>query len=214
MGLNPFWLVIEYIPVNAKYIYIVTESNKHGHWCHDILQALRNDIQSKFPRSYVIIRKGGQYDYIFVLLSMFTQSGVFIASPSTLSFFAALSNVNGKIFLPRKTFYGNSFNCCKNLETMSHSPICIWRNKISGELTPIEKITSTQMIETLRNETYINFYPTMKMALGKRIRDVINIFPDPLSFEYYVNYVYKNIKRGPLEKHQTTFCYENAVSQI
>jgi hypothetical protein len=168
MGLLPFHHIVNVIPSQAEFIFIVTEGSNPQDYqhvrsvCKPVLQALADKIKLKFPKANVVIRSGGRHhDALFELFDMFVYSSVVITSASSFSTYMALSNSNGKVFLPYRRFMGHfnltcygSVGSCGNVHTLHDGfPINFWIRNDGTKLSE-RTITSQDMIDILENKTY------------------------------------------------------------
>lgn len=107
MGLLPFRHIISHIPVNTKYIMILTEGTRQGtaaqfyKGCPAIVDALRSDVAAAFPTLEVVIRQGG---HIFEVFALLIHSRIVICSSSSFCFYIATSNPHGHVYFPKRYF--------------------------------------------------------------------------------------------------------------
>ena len=173
MGLLQFHDIIDNIPSTAKYIFILTDDiihtgrmNSYGrlphfmmnaveHLCRPILEALVHDIHHAFPSAHVVIRRGGNGEMFFEILSMLMNSSTVICSASTFCFHFALMNPSGRIILPSMWFHGEKeLNCCGNVE-MHPLMKSVWKwIAPNGHVLNESNIAVETMIHILRNRSY------------------------------------------------------------
>lgn len=172
MGLLQFHDVVDNIPSTAKYIFILTEDEIHTgrmngdnrlpnemkavvHLCRPILEALAHDIQKAFPAARVVVRRGGNGELFFEVLSMLMYSPTVICSASTFCFYFALLNPHGKVILPSWWFHGElELNCCGNVQMLpSMKPIGKWITP-DGQVLTESNFAVESMIQILRNRSY------------------------------------------------------------
>lgn len=157
MGLLAFHHIKKLIPSHVKYIFILTEDRDYNrHLCRPILDALHNDIQSKYPNAYVVLRRGG---YKIEILAMLMHSRITICSLSTFCFFFATSNKLGQVYIPsrhyfrRNNWYGQKIEL-NNIHTLNNTSICSWFWLNGTRIMKDEDLTAEIMIRTLRDEKY------------------------------------------------------------
>lgn len=173
MGLLQFHDIIDNIPSTAKYIFILTDDEIHTgrmnsegrlprfiidavvQLCRPVLDALAHDIQKAFPSAHVVVRRGGNGEMFFEILSMMMYSSTVICSTSTFCFHFAIMNPSGRVILPSWWFHGEkALNCCGNVEMLSHiQPVFKWIAP-NGQVLNESTITVEAMLQILRNRTY------------------------------------------------------------
>ena len=152
MGLLSFHHIKKLIPLDAKYIFILTEDIDYNrHLCRPVLDALQSDIKAQFSQAHVIIRRGG---YKVEVLAMLIHSRITICSLSTFCYFFATSNTNGQVFIPKSKWFGQVIEI-NNIHTLNVSAIYKWIRSNGTLVKDVNELTAEFMIETLRNESYV-----------------------------------------------------------
>lgn len=151
MGLSPFHFILDNIANEAKYIFILTEKPMPSHeaLCKPILEALRDDVSTKFPNSTVVLRRGGN---IIVVYDMLMNSKLVLCSASSFCFYAATSNVHGQVFFPGRKYYNQYINIA-NIHTIRNIR-SIYEWKINGIEYNESTLSPTFAINLLRNRSY------------------------------------------------------------
>ena len=172
MGLLQFHDVIDSIPRDAKYIFILTEDEVHTgrmsgssrfphemnaviNLCRPILEALSHDIQKAFPTARVVVRRGGNGELFFEVLAMMMYSSTVICSVSTFCFYFALSNPHGRVILPSWSFHGHlELDCCGNVVMRPDMKAVGKWIAPDGQVMSDTNFAVESMIEILRNRSY------------------------------------------------------------
>ena len=133
MGLVPYRFIVDRIPADAKYVFIVTEASYgQGHTrqsrssglCVPIIDGLVAQIRGRAPHAHVVVRAGGGGDSLFVTIAMLVHSPIAFCSSSTFCYHFSVIRTSGKLYLPTDAgyFYGVNLNCCGGVvETMMDS---------------------------------------------------------------------------------------------
>jgi len=163
MGLTQFHTILNLIPDDSKFIMILTEGNTLS---NAILSVLRDRILAKFPSvTQVIIREGGS---IFSPIVSLAYAKTVICSASSFCFYFASSNVNGKVYIPTRRFYGHLVNTDNFCTLENQSAVWRWFNSDNSPMDvnfhswPEQKRNdakfiqekSTEMLAILENQTY------------------------------------------------------------
>lgn len=162
MGLLPFFAILSHIPVQSKYIFIVTESEfgQNADICVPIEEELANEIGKAFPKAQVVIRRGGD---VFQIYAMLAHCDVVICSASSFCFYGATANVEGQVYLPTRPFY-NSYINTNNIHTMENATsVYEWHmNGIDYNDTshpPIEIV-----MKILHDRSYQHYHPRIPLT--------------------------------------------------
>jgi len=140
--------IVSRIPVNARHIYILAESTsrnkkKSTHGCNDECSLIHyfvyKSLIKKFPKSLVVLKKGGNIYLDFVRLVL---SNTTICSASTFCFYAALGHNQSAVYFPRTKLIANplesSFSNIELGQSFVWMPITVTLNStlsgISDEL--------------------------------------------------------------------------------
>ena len=169
MGLIPYRFILNRLPKDTKFVFIVTEASfydatdsseevtsaydessslsRNHELCVPIITELVRCIRQRLPKAQVVVRAGGTPETMFLTAAMLVYSKITFCSESTFCFHFATSKPNGKLYLPENNgiFYDTNLDCCDNdhiIETLTNAfPITDWRHP-GNTLCPYYYISS------------------------------------------------------------------------
>mmetsp|Transcript_13861 Transcript_13861/g.20747 ORF Transcript_13861/g.20747 Transcript_13861/m.20747 type:complete len:357 (-) Transcript_13861:1488-2558(-) len=107
-GFINFHVYSDLIPLNTKYITILSEHSNRSHEgiiCGNIIDALALYLETKFPFATILVQRGGD---VMEAMLMLAQSPVTICSASTFCFWASLANKGIAYFPVSKLILGGN----------------------------------------------------------------------------------------------------------
>ena len=97
-GLLPFHAILKLIPMDARFVYILTDSGAGPSNCHEIVERCAQYLRDRLPHTMDIrIVRGGNALVDFTRLM---YANTTICSASTFCFFAGLANNGSNVHFP------------------------------------------------------------------------------------------------------------------